>query len=946
MCFGGLHMAERITRVILEAEIGRFEQNMDRAAAATKRVKAEGDKLAETHAAMTTLGTAAFAMSAAVAAGVGVAVAKFAEFDQAMSYVAATGDDARGNMEALRQAAIDAGAATVFSATEAANAIEEMAKAGLSAADILGGGLDGALDLAAAGGLEVADAAGIAATALKVFNLEGDDMAHVADLLAAGAGKAMGDVTDLSQALSQGGQVAAATGLTIEETTASLAAFASQGLLGSDAGTSFKTMLQRLTPQSAEAQKKMDELGISAYDATGNFIGMEKFAGNLQTALKDLTPEQRNAALSVMFGSDAVRAANVIYSEGEAGIRDWIDAVNDQGYAAETAATRLDNLMGDWEAFTGALDTAFITMGEGADGPLRGLVQGLTGLVDGFNDLPDGGKQAVLWIGLVTAGVGLLGGGALIAIPKIAALKLALDTLSVSGATTRAGLARFATFLTGPWGIALVAATTAVAGLSAMQDQLRTKTEVFQNVLKNAESVDELFDAGDSAVPFLSRLDEAISSAKVFRENLDIIANNDFLRGLRGETSQLSAVLTTMGEEMAKLAESDAPAAARSFKMLSEEMELSKSEQIDLLNAMKPYRDELVKLADAQGKDVTTKDGQVDMNALLAFALEDSTDATAEATAATEELEAATAEAVGEFEDMVQVLFDVAGATLSMAESHDDALAAVNSLKDAAAAEGATLDGTNTASIGLRDALRDVESAHRDSAAAILENGGTLEDAQAEWDAGREAVIEMMIAMGMHRDEAVAWADQNLGSAAEVTTALGDVATAVNDIPPGKDIKITADTSGATSKLQTLWNGLNDLAGKTWNIPVKTTVDGAGTVLKPPGQATGGPVFGPGTGTSDSVARMLSNGEHVVTAAEVQAAGGHAAIQAWRSSLMSGNAYGAWTTVGERGSSASPQVPSQRPVNVNQTIQAQPGMSESQVARIAGERLAFALRSA
>ncbi|WP_344013933.1 phage tail tape measure protein, partial [Microbacterium natoriense] len=304
-------MAERVVRVRLSATIDDYKKGMLEAAQATRTVGTEAEKLAQTRQAMQLIGAAGVAMGAALAAGIGVAVSKFIEFDAAMSDVEAATHESAENMDLLRQAALDAGAATVFSATEAANAIEEMGKAGVSTKDILGGGLAGALDLAAAGGLGVADAAGIAATALKVFSLEGSDMSHVADLLAAGAGKAMGDVTDLSAALAQGGQVAAATGLSIEETTASLAAFASQGLLGSDAGTSFKTMLQRLTPQSAEAQKKMDELGVSAYDASGNFIGMAEFAGNLQDALRDLTPEQRNAALSVMFGSDAVRAANV-----------------------------------------------------------------------------------------------------------------------------------------------------------------------------------------------------------------------------------------------------------------------------------------------------------------------------------------------------------------------------------------------------------------------------------------------------------------------------------------------------------------------------------------------------------------------------------------------------------------------------------------------------------
>src|SRR5690606_2403996 len=122
------------------------------------------------------------------------------------------------------------------------------------------------------------------------------------------------------------------------------------------------------------------------------------FAGNLQSALADLTPEQRNAAMATIFGSDAVRAAAILYDEGEQGIRDWIAAVDDQGFAAETAATRMNNLKGDWEEFTGSLETALIGMGEGADGPLRDLVQGATDVVNAFNELPDGAKTALLAI--------------------------------------------------------------------------------------------------------------------------------------------------------------------------------------------------------------------------------------------------------------------------------------------------------------------------------------------------------------------------------------------------------------------------------------------------------------------------------------------------------------------------------------------------------------------
>ena len=392
-------MTERAVVLRLRAEISDFKKKMAEAAKATEdATKSLDGYVKRNSASIDDVSNKLGLVGAAMVGVAAIAVKKFADFDQAMSNVKATGDDARDSIDALRQAAIDAGAKTVFSATESAEAIENLAKAGVSAADILGGGLAGSLDLAAAGSIDVATAADIAATAMTQFKLKGTDVTHISDLLAAGAGKAQGGVEDLGMALKQSGLVASQTGLSIEETTGGLAAFASAGLLGSDAGTSFKSMLQRLTPQSKEAQKAMDELGISAYDGQGQFIGLAKFAGNLQSALKDLTPEQRNSTLATIFGSDAVRAASVLYEDGAAGIQKWIDAVDDQGYAAEVAATRLDNLRGDWEQFSGSLDTAFINLGEGADGPLRGLVQHATDIVNAFSELPDSAQNATLAI--------------------------------------------------------------------------------------------------------------------------------------------------------------------------------------------------------------------------------------------------------------------------------------------------------------------------------------------------------------------------------------------------------------------------------------------------------------------------------------------------------------------------------------------------------------------
>lgn len=317
-------MTERSVVVRLKAETAAFQAKMVAAGKTAEAAFLSSSKAAEKNrAALTTVGNAAGIMGAAAAAGVGVAVMAAANFDKAMSSVQAATRSSAGEMERLRGAALKAGADTAFSASEAASGIENLAKAGVSTQDILRGGLTGALDLAAAGQIDVATAAESAATAMTQFGLSGSDVPHVADLLAAAAGKAQGEVTDFSMALNQSGLVANQTGLSIEETTAALAAFASQGLIGSDAGTSLKTMLQSLTPSSEKAASAMEQYNIEAYDAQGNFVGLEEFAGKLARGLGKLSDEQRNATLKTIFGSDAVRAATVLYEQGADGIANW-----------------------------------------------------------------------------------------------------------------------------------------------------------------------------------------------------------------------------------------------------------------------------------------------------------------------------------------------------------------------------------------------------------------------------------------------------------------------------------------------------------------------------------------------------------------------------------------------------------------------------------------------
>jgi TP901 family phage tail tape measure protein len=277
-----------------------------------------------------------------------------ARFEKAMSAVRSVAIDANASLatqtqqfEALRTAALDAGRDTVFSASQAAEAETELARAGVSVADIIGGGLKGALSLAAAGQLSLAEAAVVSAQAMNTFSLKGKDVTHIADVLAAGANKSAADVHGLGEALRMGGLLAHQTGLSLEDTVGTLSAFADHALIGSDAGTSLKTMLQRLTPQSTEAANMMDQLNFSAYDAQGNFVGLTELARRLQSSFSNLTPEARNSAMGVIFGSDAVRAATILYEQGAAGIDHYRKQVDDNGAAARMAAIQMDNLAGD-----------------------------------------------------------------------------------------------------------------------------------------------------------------------------------------------------------------------------------------------------------------------------------------------------------------------------------------------------------------------------------------------------------------------------------------------------------------------------------------------------------------------------------------------------------------------------------------------------------------------
>lgn len=342
-----------------------------------------------------------------VAAG-GAAVSVAANFDDAMSQVQGALGDAAGDMDGLRQLALQLGSDTVFSATEAAQAMVELAKGGLTEADIKGGALAASMDLAAAGQLNLADAAETTVQMMGSFGLGAADATRIANALAGAANASSADVSDLTQAMSQCSAQASLAGWSLEDTAAALALFADHGVKGSDAGTSLKTMLQRLSAPTDQAADAMEAYGLEVRDSNGKMKDITGIADELTGKLGTLSDAERDAALQTIFGSDASRAAAILMQSGSEGLQKYIAATNDATAAETMANAQKGELSWALENMGGAIESASIAFGS-ALAPAITAVAGVIGNVaEAFASLPSGAQTAIAVVLALVAAVGPL----------------------------------------------------------------------------------------------------------------------------------------------------------------------------------------------------------------------------------------------------------------------------------------------------------------------------------------------------------------------------------------------------------------------------------------------------------------------------------------------------------------------------------------------------------
>lgn len=346
----------------------QFDAAMKRSAASAAAAESQVTKSSgRSSAAMAAMGRAAKTGAAAGLVAVGVAavasVKSAQKFEKQMSELKAVTSASAKDFGVMRKAALDLGASTGIGATEAARALTELAKGGLSSKQAIGA-LTGTIAMAQAGGMDLADAGNTVANALNLFKLRGEDATMVADSFANAANATTADIGFFSQGLAQGGAAAKAAGLTFQETTVFLEAMAANGFKsGSDAGTSMKTALIQLANPTKRAQEAAAGLGVAFFDSNNQIRPLPAIARDLGNAFDDMSKKDKLATATRLVGTDGMRALLALADQGPNKLKAFASANGETGSAARVAAEKMNNYEGSLKRLSAAFESLKIEAG-------------------------------------------------------------------------------------------------------------------------------------------------------------------------------------------------------------------------------------------------------------------------------------------------------------------------------------------------------------------------------------------------------------------------------------------------------------------------------------------------------------------------------------------------------------------------------------------------------
>ncbi len=318
--------------------------------------------------------------------GLGFAVKKAADFEKQMSAVGAITRSTAEDQAILEKKAKKMGIVSAFSATQAGEGMEYMARAGASTREIVAG-LDGVMNAAAADGIDLATSADIVSRVVRGMGMSFDDASHIADTLALASSKSNTNITQLGNSFVYGAATAKQAGISLEETVSIFGKMADAGLKGSLAGTGFTNMLGKLTKPSAKARKMMRKWRIELDKDDGSLRNISEIVADFSKKIEAIPKKsERLAAAQEIFGKRGARAYGALASAGAESTKLLEDQLMRSsegiGAAQEMAEKRLDNLTGKLTLFKSSLEGLAI----GIFGPLmKGFAGGVADLTDGLN---------------------------------------------------------------------------------------------------------------------------------------------------------------------------------------------------------------------------------------------------------------------------------------------------------------------------------------------------------------------------------------------------------------------------------------------------------------------------------------------------------------------------------------------------------------------------------
>lgn len=551
---GALRAVLGMDSTAFEKGVGQAQKQLSALNRSFQRVASDLDKLGS-------------AMSIAITAPIvasGVAVTKAAaDFEEGMNKVRAATGASADEMKVLGETAREIGKSAGFGAKESAEAMEALAKNGLNVEQILGGAAKAAVDLAAANGAQLEPAANVVTDTMQQFGKTAAELPGVVSQVTGTLIASKLGFDDYRLAIGQAGGVAGKLGVSFEDFNAAIAATSSSFASGSDAGTSFKTFLTRLVPQSDEAKDAMRLLGLSFFDGQGAMVGMEEQAARLQKALKGLSDKSKTDLVSKIFGTDAMRTALALADAGAEGIRK-MRAEIDKTSASAQAAVRLEGLNGALRRLSASWENLSIAIGQ------SGLLEAATKLVIWSATMLD--KLAaldpeVLKLATTIAAVAAATGPLLVA---AAAIVSWLGQIAVWVGRVIPALAAVAA-VAAPWAAAAVAIAAAAAAIVLFGDKIvvvkGTSITLIDAVRALAQAADDL--ASNPLIKWLVDLNSAImpaeESTSLLGAGLRDVLSQDLKTFARNTASELDGLTNAFN--------ATAAAAKTTFEIINAQME-------------------------------------------------------------------------------------------------------------------------------------------------------------------------------------------------------------------------------------------------------------------------------------------------------------------------------------------------------------------------------------